>query len=208
MNHLWSFQRTSVYSCLKHQKVTWNFSILWTYLNIALSNLSIPRRSSSSNPTQHTSVIKLRNHKWTQSLSQVTVHLPLIKQLHHHRVMWESMHRHLLNRHILPTSLLPIFIQGQLWIHWVITCILYLNLHLCTLIILQITLSRVLPLSTLHLFWIRIDLSTKLVLHNQHVLSFKNSMTGSLNIHRQQRTIPVCLYLLRFFLTSLVILPS
>lgn len=166
MNHIWSFWSTSVYSCLKPQKFRWNFCTSWIDLNISLSNLSIPRRSSSLNLTQHTSVMELRNHRHTRSLSQVTFRRPLIKQLHHHRVMWDNKHTHLLNRHVLPTLLLPIFVQNWLGIPWVITCISYLNLHPRILIILQIALSCVLPFQTLPLFWTRIDLLTELVLHN------------------------------------------
>jgi len=122
--------------------------------------------------------------------------------------MWEIIHTHLFNHHILPTAFLLIFAETWLWVPYLITCILYLNLYLQIGIILWMTLSHILPFQTLHMFWMKIDLSTELVLHNQHALKFMKSVTGSLNIHWQQRTIPIYPYLLHFFLASLVILPS
>ena len=152
--------------------------------------------------------MELCNHIWTRLLSQLTIHHRLIKQLHHCRFMWDNMHTLLLNHHALLTSLLLIFMQTWLWFPYVVTCILYLNLHLCTRMILWMIMSSVLPFRTLHLLWMRIKPSTELVLHNQHVLSFTKSMAGSFNIHQQKRTTPIYSYLLHSFLTSLVILPS
>lgn len=69
-------------------------------------------------------------------------------------------------------------------------------------------LSCVRPFRTLHLLWTRNNPLTKLVLHNQHVLSFMKSMSGSLNINTQRRMTPFRPRPLRSFLASLVNLPS
>jgi len=97
-----------------------DFSILFTY----------------PNPTQHTLVMELRKHRKVQSLSQVTIHLHPIKQLHHRGAMWEIMHMPLLNYHTLPPHLLLRF--AQIWLAGllVVTWTLSLDLHPYILLIL------------------------------------------------------------------------
>lgn len=95
-----------------------------------------PKVKKNFNPTQHTSVMGLCNLKKTLSLSQVIVHLPLIKQLHPHRVMWESVHTCLFSWYMLPPPLL--LISTNIWLGrpWVVICTYYLNLRLHILLIL------------------------------------------------------------------------
>jgi len=80
MNPLSSFTHTFVILHIDSLKMTLIGNLLMEYLSIFFTYL---------NPTQNNSVMELRNHKQEQSLSQVTIHLHLIKQLHHHGVMWE-----------------------------------------------------------------------------------------------------------------------
>ena len=145
MNCLWNFGSASVICIFKLQKSKWNLLIFGIDSSIGLTNQSIPRGSLSPSLTQHTSVMELRNHRWTQSLSQVNVCRPLIKQLHHCRVMQENRHTHLFNCHIFPKSLHLIFAQTWFWVHWVVIWILYHSLRLHTRIILPMILSYVLP---------------------------------------------------------------
>ena len=145
MNHVMIFGSVSVLCSFKLWKARWSFNISLTDSSISLSNLSIQRRNMSPSLTHHTSVMELRNLRWIRSLSQVIFLHPLIKQLHHHRVMREIRHTHLFSYHILPTSLHLIFGQIWLWLHRVVICILYHNLHLHTRMILEMILSCVLP---------------------------------------------------------------
>lgn len=112
-----------------------DLSIFFTYLN----------------PIHHTSVMELRNHQQAQSLSQVTAHLLLIKQLHHCGVMWDIIHMPLLNYHSLSPHLLLRFVQIWLEILLVVMWTLSLDLHPHVLLILWIILSCVLPFWTPHL---------------------------------------------------------
>lgn len=145
LNQLCNFRNTSVYCNFKLWKLSWNSSISLTDLSNPLPNLLILKGSSSPSPSQHTSVMEIHNHRRKRSLLQVIVLRPLIKQLHHCRVMLENKRAHSFNHQILRKSLLSIVIQIGLWIPWVVTCISYLKLHICILMILQISLSCVLP---------------------------------------------------------------
>jgi len=109
MNRLWNFGAASTCFSFKLQKVRCNSSISWIDLSIVLPNLLVLKESSRPSPAKHTSVMELRNERCTQSLSQVIVHHPLIKKLHHCKVMWENRLTHPFNCHILPTPLLSIF---------------------------------------------------------------------------------------------------
>lgn len=95
-------------------------SIFFTYINLA----------------QHTSVMDLRNHRQAQLLLQVIIRLHLLKQLHHRGVMWDIMHTHMLNCHILPPHLLLISMQIWLASLLVVMWIHSLNLRPCIFLIL------------------------------------------------------------------------
>ena len=114
--------------------------------NFSMEDLSI--FSTYPNPAQHSSV--LHNHRQAQLLSQVTFFLHLIKQLHHHSVMWENMHTHMLNYHILPPHLLLIFVH--IWLASLLVVMWIRSLNLCPyiLLILQIVLYCSLPFQTPH----------------------------------------------------------
>lgn len=109
MNCLWIFGSTSMICSFKLRRARWNFSIFGIDSSIVLRNLPIPSRSLNSIIANNSSMMDLRNHKWIQWLSQVTLCFPLIKKLHQCRVMWEIMLTHLFNCHILSTSLHLIF---------------------------------------------------------------------------------------------------
>lgn len=81
------------------------------------------------------------------------------------------------------------------------------NLHRRILLILWIVLSCDLPFHTPHLLRMRIKLSTRLVLCSQTMPSFMMSVCGNLNKNPQWRMTPFQPCLIRFILTSLVILP-
>lgn len=152
--------------------------------------------------------MELRNIMWERELSQLTVNLPLIQQLHHYQVMLRIMLTHLFILHTLPTSLHMIFTQIWLWFLRVLICIIFFDLYLCTEVFHWMMLSCAHPFWTLHLLWMRNNRLTGSVLHNQHAMSFKKSLNGSTNINTWWRRTPFCFSPLRSFLTSLVNLPS
>lgn len=96
MHLLWIFGSASVIYSFKLRRSRWNLSIFGTDSSTALRNLLIPRRSLNSSLVQHSSMMELHNHRQTRSLSQVIVHRPLIKQLHHFRawkILGVNIHR-------------------------------------------------------------------------------------------------------------------
>ena len=79
MNRSWIFGNASLTCNFKLRGARWNFPIFGTGSNISLRNLPVPRRSLKSILDQHSSMRELRNYMWMQSLSRLTVHLPLIQ---------------------------------------------------------------------------------------------------------------------------------
>lgn len=106
MNSSLIFGSASVTCSFKLRRAIWNSLIFGTDSSISLRNLPFPRESLKSSLAQHSSLMELCNLMWEQALSQLTIHLPLIQQLHHCPVMLGIM----LNLHTLPTSLHSIFV--------------------------------------------------------------------------------------------------
>ncbi len=145
MNPLNNFTHTFVifHTLFPKMKLIGNFSM--EYLSIFFTYLKICNSWNHSNPSQHTSVLQLPNLRWKRSLSQVTIHPLLIKQIQLRSVRWEIVHAHLLNCHSLLPHLLLISTHICLASLLVVTWIHSLNLHPRIPLILWIVLSCVLP---------------------------------------------------------------
>jgi len=109
MNLLLIFGSASMTCSFKLWGAKWNLHIFGTGSSTALRNLPIPRESLRSSLAKDSSLMELRNLMWKWALSQLTVCLPLIQQLHHYLVMLRIMLTLLFILHTLPTSLHSLF---------------------------------------------------------------------------------------------------
>jgi len=132
MNPLLIFGSAPMTCSFKLQRARWNFLIFGTGSSIVLRNLPIPRESLRSSLAQPSWLIELCNLMLGWALSQLTVHLPLIQQLHHCPVMLRIMFVHLFNFHTLPTSLHSIVMQIWLWVLQVLIGFLFYDICLRT----------------------------------------------------------------------------